>query len=1199
MIYLEPTYLRYIYDGLAKGELQPSNAADLPVGLIGLYEEAFDQGKRVGERQELLERFAIWALLKKEVSAEFVAKLLHEPEEEILSFIATYSAWFNSPESGKYQLYHERLRVFILQKLSEHEILGLHESLIARLEEAIRSQNGDEFELYGLEYLGVHLAIGAMLSGDGEKLIGFVYNQSNWERQLKLSKGYSWTKNGLRAVMAWASKYNEDQLIECGLQMLDVFHKEQNGFTEIVAMVAEGDFEASLKRIDQFGGMDKEGLRRKFILYMLCLMELTLLDSKDKLYRREGILKLIKHLDEQLPVDHSILNWNEIFPSFLIFQMACEWSELGLDYLVVYRRTSYWENEWISEKGPFTERQLEVLFKSIECFTEHYQKSAALKNVYLGLAKQGRFEEALEFFKGINDESYRSFIFVSVSSSLYKEGRFEEANSSLKDALACAGGINSDWIKNDRLRYISSEYAKQGRFEEALDCVKGINDQRSKSLTLRDISSEFFKLGRVEKAEFVMQHALNCARSINGIWLKSSVLNDISGELFKQGRFENADFVMQDALNCARSINEIWQKSSVLNEISSNLFQKRMVEESAFLIKEALEFARSIDDNEERSTELKDISMELAEQGMMEEAVAVMEEAVLSARSIFEEEGGEIINMLSDICQELTKRYRVEEALGIAKSINDQGEKIWILKVIAQELVKQKRFKMAVSAMQIALGFTMGVKDDWERSTSLSNIASELSKKGRLEESLVCARGIKDERLQPMLNRISIAFAKQGRVQEALECARDCWRLINVSRVLFTHAWFEEAESFIQKALECARRINNEIALEEIAVELANQGKFERAINCAIGINNPSGKSNALNEIAIEFAKKGRLKKAASLIQQALECAKGINDEKKRSNALNKISIEFAKQGRFDEALECAKCITDERLRIYSLQEISIEFAKQGRFDEALDCARGIKDKWGKSNALNEIAIEFAKQGRFDEALDCAESILNKETKAWILLDICFELGKQGKMEEGASVLKAALAGVLNTDEDWGGDKEFAQLNISVKLAKEGLIQEALECAKCITDERLRIYSLQEIAIEFFKQGRVENADSVMQDALNCARSLNEIWEQSRALKEIAIELAKQGNISQAERISKEIPLAADWHACWEEIGVNTLKESDWSETLRRGEAIEDKNAYSIFLSAVVGHLEGVDRACIKAIMPRILDDLDSLEILF
>jgi len=331
MPHLEPTYLRYIYDGLIKGSIHPENAAELPDGLIGMYEEAFDERTSVVDRQKLLQRFAIWALLKKEVSAAFVAEILGETVDYIQEFISTYSAWFNSPESGKYQLYHERLKVYLLQKLSEEEIHSLHENLIGRLEKAIEAQKADEFEWYGLEYLTSHLSIVAMLNGDGKKLIELAYSQTHWQRQLKISKGYSWTNNGLKQVMTWASKYNDDEVIECGLQMVDLHHQEQNAAPQIVALVSEGDFDTALKRIEQFGGSDKEGLQRKFIIYMLCLMELTLLDSKDKTHRKDGIEKLLKHLDEQLPVDHSILNWSDFFGEEIVKKIIGIIDDLNFD----------------------------------------------------------------------------------------------------------------------------------------------------------------------------------------------------------------------------------------------------------------------------------------------------------------------------------------------------------------------------------------------------------------------------------------------------------------------------------------------------------------------------------------------------------------------------------------------------------------------------------------------------------------------------------------------------------------------------------------------------------------------------------------------------------------------------------------------------------------------------------------------------
>ena len=429
MPHLEPTYLRYIYDGLLKGSIHPENAAELPEGLIGLYEEALDERNSVVERQKLLQRFAIWALLKKEVSAAFVAEVLGETEDDIHEFISTYSAWFNSPESGKYQLYHERLKVYLLQKLSEGEIHALHEKLIVRLEKAIQEQKADDFEWYGLEFLAGHYGANAMLIGDGSKLLALAYDQIHWQRQLKISKGFNWTKTGLKAVMTWASKYNDDEVIEFGLQLVDLHHQEQNAAPQIVALVAEGDFDSALKRIEQFGGNDKEGLERKFILYMLCLMELTLLESKDKPFRKTAIEKLLKHLDEQLPKDHSILTWDEFFPSYSMFQMACECADLGLDYLTIYERTADWEKDWLADKTPFSELQFEVLQACATGISSDYLKSSALKDISAELAKQGKLEEALACATGISDDYLKSSALKDISAELAKQGAWQLAES--------------------------------------------------------------------------------------------------------------------------------------------------------------------------------------------------------------------------------------------------------------------------------------------------------------------------------------------------------------------------------------------------------------------------------------------------------------------------------------------------------------------------------------------------------------------------------------------------------------------------------------------------------------------------------------------------------------------------------------------------------------------------------------------------
>jgi hypothetical protein len=248
---LEPTYLRYIYDGLIKGSIHPENAAELPEGLIGLYEEAFDERTSVVQRQKLLERFAIWALLKKEVSAVFVAEVLGDSEDEIQEFVSTYSSWFNSPESGKYQLYHERLKVYLLQKLSDKEMYELHEKLIVRLEQAIEEQKADEFEWYGLEFYASHLCVAAKSHSESyqNKLIELAESEIFKTRQYLMSASFEWTYTSLDQIKAHFFSANDiDTALQIEILFAQVYHKEKNSFSELLTFIEQENLDLFIKR---------------------------------------------------------------------------------------------------------------------------------------------------------------------------------------------------------------------------------------------------------------------------------------------------------------------------------------------------------------------------------------------------------------------------------------------------------------------------------------------------------------------------------------------------------------------------------------------------------------------------------------------------------------------------------------------------------------------------------------------------------------------------------------------------------------------------------------------------------------------------------------------------------------------------------------------------------------------------------------
>jgi hypothetical protein len=336
--HLEPTYLRYIYDGLVKGSIHPENAAELPDGLIGLYDEVFDERTSFVERQKLLQRFAIWALLKKEVSAAFVAEVLRETEDDIQEFISTYSAWFNSPESGKYQLYHERLKVYLLQRLSEGEAHTLHEKLILRLEQAIEEQKADEFEWYGLEFLGGHYSVQFQIIGDQSIIerVKKLTTNSFFDRQISFSGRYKWTTSFYHETLA-SLEISDDKLKYAYYYQLCKFYvEEEDKVEQIIREIDYFPIDSVVESIENLGSESLFEKQRQFTAYfnaIFNLMEVKFLDL-DKLKLLNSKLEncSIHLLSESEDTDISF------FPYPLMFLLGAKLNSLGINPAYLYER---------------------------------------------------------------------------------------------------------------------------------------------------------------------------------------------------------------------------------------------------------------------------------------------------------------------------------------------------------------------------------------------------------------------------------------------------------------------------------------------------------------------------------------------------------------------------------------------------------------------------------------------------------------------------------------------------------------------------------------------------------------------------------------------------------------------------------------------------------------------------------------------
>ena len=423
MPHLEPTYLRYIYDGLIKGSIHPENAAELPEGLIGLYEEAFDEKQPVHLRQQLLERFAIWALLKKEVSAQFIVEVLKQPEEEIQEFITKYSAWFNSPESGKYQLYHERLKVYLLQKLSEGEVHVLHEKLISRLEQAIEEQKADEFEWYGLEFYAPHLCVAAKAQFESgqNKLIDLAQNESFKTRQYMMSASFEWTYTSLDQIKAHFFSINDlDTALQIEILFAQVYHKEKNSFSELLTFIEKENLDIFIKRYQALKGESKAEIENFFYLSILVLTKICEHTFSSENSKNQFLLSAAKVLDDSIPNDPELFDWDKIISAQHVIGIIENLARIDLDKILL-SRTKLKIDDWLAEE----EKKQQALLEKNQAKND---EAAQVQNENLPpqdfdkiRGRRKRVEAQIEFLKSLreNGEMERAIeLFISLKSQI-------------------------------------------------------------------------------------------------------------------------------------------------------------------------------------------------------------------------------------------------------------------------------------------------------------------------------------------------------------------------------------------------------------------------------------------------------------------------------------------------------------------------------------------------------------------------------------------------------------------------------------------------------------------------------------------------------------------------------------------------------------------------------------------------------------
>lgn len=1094
-----PLYLKLMCDSIEKGVIKINDSNVLPNELNDYYKTILQRFAKNTHGEGLLRIMYSLAAAKDFLTLKHLG-LINNLDDEALQYIGVlvkefcYESLLADGIIG-YQLFHESLREYLVK----WEAANVNEanSQIIHFCATWKEQTGKWEQRYALEYYVRHLSESSQKEHQTD-LLNLFQNKDYTDTQKKVLKHFDATKHLYQRSLEKSIELNDNHLqLEAALHLVDLKNKEAAEAPHVLTLVANNDIELALKRIESFAGEDKEGVKRKFKIYMLCLMELTLLDSKNKSFQKEAIEKLLNHLDEQLLVDTDFLNWDDFFSINLVFKMAGEWAALGLDYKIVFKRRTYNNREvenYLEREAHFSDSELQVLanYCSPEFFTRH-------------LNKQMKFEDALKHARSLKNESDICVALTDISTELGKQGKKEEALAVIQEAHTYIRSISGDYQKKSAIEGIFTSLEHIESLEKALELARTLNNEFHICIALLTIVRHIATNIEAGKKLSILNEASECARRISEEWQKNIAFKDISIEFAKHGR-------MNEALDIAITINDLYTKSNILQVVASELAKQGRDVEAKSHLHEALKAISLLIDNEhsaqnqeQNETEENDWndneSFDEEDDFDFEDEIDYKEERLHYLKKIFNEDYDEknipkgLEDLLLRIYSEMvnlgigleaikfnlgvgdvfckirallhisTEYEKLNESVNedefelsvadeiIYKDIDELGrflnsdDQHYVKKLTTLALIEQDRLEMAKDQMNETLNET--ISDERGNDVTwccFDDFITALEKKGKLELATEWVKSLDDDWVRNQyLNEITLKLMRLGKINEAITAAR----VIN-----------NEGER--GRALAA---ISSELYFLNLEEETKQTMQEARELSLSIADNHWS-KSEIIKAICSELSYQSKWQDIIEVMLKSITSVSIIMDEDKRDNVLADISIELAKQRNMKEAFKLTSEIGKKWVKNKTLIEISIEFAKQGNIEEATKCVRNINDNSDKSSALKEIFIEITKQNRLDDAFKCVHSINDKIVDS-ALKQICSELLKLKQFDIAIQSAKIMANGKGKCD---------TLLEISIEMAKQG--------------HTIKKYEKQLILFESTPDSIIDSR-SILNEALQCSREIN------------------------------------------------------------------------------------------------------------
>jgi len=1096
-----PLYLKLLCNAIEEGSIAINDENALPEKIDDYYKAILQRYAQMPDGDHLLNSLFVFAAARDYLTPMHLSEILgFGPATQTNVMSTLVEVLYENPITENvldYQLFHESLREYLKKDRATEVAKAEHK--IIEFCERWKTLEGKYEQQFVLRHYAAHL-FSQQNEAHHLTLIALTKQAEFIATQKKVLRNFEATHQLYQYGIETATKNNwSEAAIDCGLGIVDVKYEEQNDVTAILEMVIQNEIDLALQRITTLGGPTKEDKQRQFIVIMLCIMELTLLKSKTQPWRKNAIEKLMGLMEEQIPVDHSVLKWNDFFPSYLMFLVAVELNEIDLDYLEIYKRTDEMDIDWIEEKGKFSDVQLDLLIQMAE-------GEGINKEIAVVLANQGELVKSVELTEGIDNDWLRFSAFKEIAIVLANQGKLIESSMILEKSILISEKIIDLSRKSQAFLAVATVFSKQGKFEDSdklleksEQTIDSMSEDYDKIFAFNYLANDLAIQGNIELSSNILQKSLRIAEvtiDYMNNFNKTEVFHDIALVLVNQDKLSEISIVLEKLMQAAEGMESNEWKGFALIKIVEVLAKQGQIERSietakgingefykdeAFLvisfilakqgqIDKSIETAEKINNNFDKTTAFKGIAIVLANQGKFGESGMMLVKSIQNAKGIN---------------QDLFKNF---ELLQIAEVINNQGD-IGKLVTLAEHINNDQNGqllkKIAVfyaenSEIEKSIIFAEGINNKSFKIDAFNEIAVLLANQSKLSES----RKIFDKSIH-YIESIKNDYSERVESEEISKA------YASIAVLLANQGDLKESANILEKSIQTVEVMYDDYkssAFMDIAVLLANQSYWEqssklleRSIQSVELIKDDFYKSDALMEIAKVLSNQGNLEESSKLLEKSILTAERINGESK-SAAFSKIAVELASFGDIEKAIQVAEAIVIEGHKNDALMGISVVIANQGDFDKSIQIAENINKDFYKSRAFKEIAILLAKQGRLSESINHLHKISLGEDK----LETCIDIGKDFYKIHQLQNLYQTLSQLPNDEAITFFKKGIAQ-SISATNATEETILQILPLVKSDKESTEHLLQMHALYCAFFEKTPKEKIQKFN-------RSLNIQW---------------------------------------------------------------------------------------------------------